>query len=84
MHQKPKTVPADHRVKNQRKLKERESLRPCQRTKKDVEHENNGDNNCNLHAWNGPKRLGKGAGRVEHWRTNRDHPDYSIVTINQN
>ena len=36
-------------------------LRPCQRTKKAMEHEDKGHINSNLCAWNDPQRLGKGA-----------------------
>ena len=57
-------IPADHREKNQRKRKERKVLEPSKRTKKAVEHEGNGDTNCNLQVWNSPKKLAKGAGRV--------------------
>ena len=37
---------------NQRKRKEGQILRPCQRSK-NVEHESNGDTNCNWRDWNG-------------------------------
>ena len=36
-------VQADHKVKNQRKQKERKVLRPYQRTKKAMEYEGDGD-----------------------------------------
>ena len=39
-------------------------------TKINVEHESDGDTNCNWRAWNDPKGLDKGAGRFENWRTN--------------
>ena len=32
---------------------------------KTVEHESNGDTNCNWCTWNSPQKLGKEAGRVE-------------------
>ena len=47
--------------------------------KKAMEHEDNGDTNCDWHAWNSPQRLSKGAGRVGNWKTNRDHSKYSII-----
>ena len=31
-----------------------------------------------------PERLGKGTGKVENRRTNRDHPNHSITKIGQN
>ena len=40
-----------------------------------IEHEIDGDTNCNWSTWNGPQKLGKRAGRVENWRNNRDHPN---------
>ena len=39
------TVPMDHRMKSE-KMK-RQILRTCQRTKKTMKHEGNGDTNCN-------------------------------------
>ena len=47
-------------------------------------HESNGDIYCNWRTRNGPLRLGKETESVENWRTNRDHPNYSIVKIGQN
>ena len=41
-----------------------------------------GDTNYYWRAWNGHQRLG--TGRVGNWRSNLDHPDYSIVEISQN
>ena len=46
--------PVGPQRENQRKRKMRQVLTPCQRTKKAMEHENNGDTSCNWHAWNGP------------------------------
>ena len=51
---------------------------------KAVEHEDGGDTHCNWCTWNGPQRLGKGAGRVGNWRTNRDHPNYSTFDNGRN
>ena len=60
------------------KWKVRQVLRPCQRTKKGMEHEGDGDTICKLHTWNGPQRLGKETGKVGNQRTNQDHPTRSI------
>ena len=49
-----------------------------------MEHGGDGDTNCIWCTWNSPQRLGKGVGRVGNRRSNRDHPDYSIVEIGQN
>ena len=48
----------DH-SENQRKPKERQVLRPCQRTKKAVEHKDDSDINCNWYTWNSLQRLEK-------------------------
>ena len=68
--------PDGPRIENQRKPKERQTLKPCQRTKK---------------LWNmkvtvipiiiGLKRLGKGTWRGGNRRTCRDHPNYSITLL---
>ena len=72
-------VPVDHRVKNQRKRKERQLLRSFQRTKKAVEHASNGDSSGNWRALNDPRRK-----KIGNQRSNRDHHNYSIVEIGQN
>ena len=48
--------------------------------KKAVEYEEDGK----WRAWNNPQKFGKGTGKVGNWRTNRGHPNYSIVEIGQN
>ena len=69
---------------NQRKWKERQALRSCQRTKKAMEHEGISNTSCNWCTQNNLKRLGKGAGRVGNQRTSRNHPNYRNVKIGQN
>ena len=51
-----------------------------------MEHEGNGDSNCNCGPWNGFYRLGKAELEigVGNWRTNQDHLNYSIAEIDQN
>ena len=66
---------------NQRKQKQRQVFRHCQRSMKAEEHESDGDTNC---SWRNSQRLGKGTGRVTKKRTNRDNPKYSMVDIDQN
>ena len=44
---------------NQRKRKERLVRISCQKTKKAVEHEGDGDTNCYWGTWSNPQRLGK-------------------------
>ena len=69
-------VLVDHRVKNHRKRKERHVLRPCQRNKKAVEHEGNGDAYCDRHTCH--------VRRVGNQKTSRDHTHFSINKIGQN
>ena len=71
----PKKKPNRQPRGNQRKQKEIQVVGPCQRTKKAVEHQGDGDTSCIWRAWNGTQRLGKGFGRVGKWTTNRDHAD---------
>ena len=49
-----------------------------------MEHEGDGDTNCNWCTWNNPQRIGKGTGRLGNNRTSGDHQDYSIIKIGQN
>ena len=49
-----------------------------------MEHESDGDTNCNRCTWNNSQRMDKGTRRHRNQRTGRDHPDYSIVKIGQN
>ena len=46
--------------------------------------EHKSDSNCNWNSWNGSRRLGKETGRVWNRVTNKDYPDYNIITIGQN
>ena len=48
-----------------KKAKERQVPRPCQSVKKAVEHECDGDTNCNWCTWNGTQKLWKVAGKLE-------------------
>ena len=75
-------APADQR-ENPRKRKKRRVFRPCQRTKKAVEHVGDGDINCNWRAWNGPQRPG-GGGWQEELGSKSEQRLSSIVEIVQN
>ena len=66
------------------KRKERQVVGLSQSTKKVVEHEGDGDTNCNWRTWNSLPKLGKEAGRDGNQRTDRDHLNYSTVEIGQN
>ena len=48
-----------------------------------MEHEGNGETNCNWWAWNTPQRIDKGNRRLRNQMTDRSHPKYSIK-IGQN
>ena len=63
-------VPADHKVKIKEKDKGDKYL--------------DGDTNCNWSTWKDSEKVGKEGRRVKNQRTSRDHPDYSIVKIDQN
>ena len=57
---------------NQRKQKERQVLRPCQRTEKVVENEGDSNPNCIWRTWNDPQRRMEGlkiGGRIETIKT---------------
>ena len=49
-----------------------------------MEHEVDGDTNCNWCTWNNPQRVGTWTGGFENKRTREDHPNYSIIKISQN
>ena len=49
-----------------------------------MEQERNGVTIYNWYTWSNPQRFGKRTGRAENGRMNRDHPNYSIVEIDQN
>ena len=57
-------VSVNHRVKVKKKQKERQVLRPFQRTNKAMEHEGDSDTNLNGRTWNGLKSHGKGNERL--------------------
>ena len=76
--------PSRSQSENRGKRKEKYWEELYQRIKKAVEHVGNGDINCNWYSWNSSQRFGKGTGRIENWRMTWDHPNYSIIEIDQN
>ena len=76
--------PGGPQTENQRKRKQRQPLRPCQRTKKAMERKGEGDTTCNWWTWHILKKAWKEAGKVGNLRTNWDHPDYNIIIIGLN
>ena len=49
-----------------------------------MEQESDGDINCNWYARYSYQRIGQGTGGFRNKRTSGDHPNYSIVEIDQN
>ena len=49
-----------------------------------MEHEGDGDTNCNWYTWNNPQMIGKETGRLGTKRTSRDYRGYCIIKIDQN
>ena len=49
-----------------------------------MEHESDGDTNCNWCSWYSQQRIGKGTGGLENKRTSGDHPNYNIIKIGPN
>ena len=49
-----------------------------------MQHESDGDTNCNWNARYNDQRIGTGTGGLGNKRTNGDHPIDSIVEISQN
>ena len=49
-----------------------------------MEHESDGDTNCNRCTRYNYQRIDTGTGGLENKRTNGHHPNYSIVEIGQN
>ena len=66
---------------NQRKRKEKHVLRPCQRNKKCIEHESDGDTNCNWWAWNDFQRLDKGSRRVGIQKKTSEHQTTALLRL---
>ena len=49
-----------------------------------MEHESDGDTNCNRDAQYSHQRIGTGTGRLRDKRMSEGHPNYCIVEIVQN
>ena len=78
------TVSAEYRVKIKESKKVHKYLDLARELKKAVEHEGDGDTNCNWCTWNDPQRLRRNTGRIGNERKNEDHPNDSIVENCQN
>ena len=49
-----------------------------------MEHESDGDTNCDWYTRNNPQRIDKGAKRVRNQKISRNHLDYCIIKIGKN
>ena len=56
----------------------------CRILPKTMEHEGDGDTNCNWCTWNNPQRIYKRTGRLKKRRKNSDYQDYYIIMVGQN
>ena len=81
-------VPADHRVKgSERKWKEAKrkiSTWIFLENRKTMEHESDGNTDCNWCAWYIHQRIGAGTRGLGNKSSSGEHANYSIVTIGQN
>ena len=75
-------VQEDHKVKKKtKKKKEKQVIRPCQRTKNVIEHESDGDTNYDWCTRNDLHSLGKATERAENRKTCRDYPNNNVTKI---
>ena len=72
---------ADHRVKLKESKKRDKYLDLAKELKKTMEHENDGDTNCDWCTQYNHQRIGTGLGNK---RISEDHPNKTIVEIDQN
>ena len=49
-----------------------------------MEYERDGDTDFNKYTRNNPKRHGKGTGTLVKKQTSENHPNFSIIKINEN
>ena len=77
-------VPVDHRVKLKESEKRDKYVDFARELKKTMEHENDGDTNCNWCSWYSHQRIYTGTGGLKNKRKGEYHSKYSIVKIGQN
>ena len=78
-------VPADHRVKSEKKSeKKNKYLDLARELKKTMEHESDSDTNCNRCARYSHQRIGGGTGGLGNNRTSGDLTNCSIIEIGKN
>ena len=49
-----------------------------------MEHESDGDTNCNFYSWYSHQRIGTSIEGLGNKRASGDHPNYGIIEISQN
>ena len=78
----PVCCPGEQQNENQIKRKEKQVLKPRQRTGR--EHESDYHTNYNWCTRNNSKRTDEGTGGLRNKRTSGDHSDNCIIKIGQN
>ena len=73
-------VPADHSVKIKESEK-RDKYLDLAREQITMEHEGDGDTNCDWCTWDNSQKTSKVTGRFENKRTIGDHLDYNIIKL---
>ena len=76
-------VPVDHRIKL-KECEKRDEYLDLARELSTMEHEGDGDTNCNWCSWYSHWRIGTKTGGLGNNGTGGDCPNYSIVEIRQN
>ena len=74
---------ADYKHKIKENEKRNKYLDLAKELKKVMDHQSDDDTNYNCCTWNSSQCI-KVTGRVENWRTSREHPNYSITNIGKN
>ena len=77
-------VPADDRIKLKESEKRVKYLDLARELKKTMDHEGDGNTNCNWPARYSHQRIDIGTRGLENKRTSGDHRNYSLVEIGQN
>ena len=77
-------VPADHRIKLKEIEKKDKYLEFARELKITVEHESDGDTNCNWYSWYSHQRIDTVTGELGNKRTSGYHSNYSFIKIGQN
>ena len=70
--------------KGKREISTLTLLGDWKKNKQTMEHETNGDTNCNQCAWYRHQRIGKGTGRIGNKNTSGDHLNNSTIKVGQN